>query len=210
MVTIDALTIADEGAAWSRLGFTLERDGSCRIGDVVLRFAGRDAGRGLVGWSLRELACTDLDGLPTTASNAPAPSGPPPTHPNGVSEIDHVVAVSPHLDRTVAALQAAGLDLRRIREQPTPVGAPRQAFFRLGAEILEVIQEPEGVVARDGGVARPAIFWGIALRVADLDAIVATLGDGASEAREAVQPGRRIASLRRSAGLGLPVALMTP
>jgi hypothetical protein len=138
------------------------------------------------------------------------PSGPPPAHPNGVTAIDHVVAVSPRLDRTVAALQAAGLELRRIREQPTPVGAPRQAFFRLGAEILEVIQEPDAVLARDGGAERPATFWGIALRVADLDAICATLGDGASEARDAVQPGRRIASLRRSAGLALPVALMTP
>ena len=36
------------------------------------------------------------------------------------------------LDRSVRALQAAGLDLRRVREQPTPAGAPRQAFFRLG------------------------------------------------------------------------------
>jgi hypothetical protein len=30
------------------------------------------------------------------------------------------------------------------------------------------------------------------------------------EIRDAVQPGRRIATLRRSAGLALPVALMTP
>jgi len=51
-----------------------------------------------------------------------------------------VVAISSDLDRTVAALQAAGLDLRRIREEPTPAGAPRQAFFRLGAVILEVVQ----------------------------------------------------------------------
>jgi hypothetical protein len=43
----------------------------------------------------------------------------------------------------------------------------------------------------------------------DLDATVAFLGDGVSEARDAVQPGRRIATLRRSAGLALPVALMT-
>jgi uncharacterized glyoxalase superfamily protein PhnB len=48
-----------------------------------------------------------------------------------VVAIDHVVAMSPALDRTVRALQAAGLELRRIREQPTPAGAPRQAFFRL-------------------------------------------------------------------------------
>jgi hypothetical protein len=28
--------------------------------------------------------------------------------------------------------------------------------------------------------------------------------------RDAVQPGRRIATVRREAGLGVPVALMTP
>jgi uncharacterized glyoxalase superfamily protein PhnB len=54
-----------------------------------------------------------------------------PAHPIWVVAIDHVVAMSPALDRTVRALQAAGLELRRIREQPTPAGAPRQAFFRL-------------------------------------------------------------------------------
>ena len=44
----------------------------------------------------------------------------------------------------------------------------------------------------------------------DLDATVASLGDRVSEARDAVQPGRRIATLGRSAGLALPVALITP
>jgi hypothetical protein len=113
------------------------------------------------------------------------------------------------LERTVAALEAAGLDLRRIREEPTPAGAPRQAFFRLGAEILEVVQEPEDVVAREGA-DRPAFFWGLAFVAPDLEATVAGIGDGASEVRDAVQPGRRIATLRRSAGLSLPAALMTP
>ena len=36
------------------------------------------------------------------------------------------------------------------------------------------------------------------------------LGERAGEVRDAVQPGRRIATLRRSAGLAIPVALMTP
>ncbi|MDO8211569.1 VOC family protein [Conexibacter sp. CPCC 206217] len=222
MVTIEQLTIADAPATWAALGFAVEDD-ACRIGDVRLRFAGRDAGRGLVGWTLRGTASTGLDGLPTaraqrdgsgradtpgepvtgTAAGVAAP------HPNGVTRIDHVVAVSPQLDRTVAALQAAGLDLRRIREEPTPAGAPRQAFFRLGAELLEVIQEPDEVAVRAGGPDRDAFFWGLALRCDDLDATVAALGERASEVRDAVQPGRRIASVRRVAGLALPVALMT-
>jgi hypothetical protein len=74
----------------------------------------------------------ELDGLPTTRSDPPPP-GESPAHPNGITAIDHVVAIAPALDRTVAALQGAGLDLRRIREEPTPAGAPRQAFFRLGS-----------------------------------------------------------------------------
>lgn len=56
----------------------------------------------------------------------------------------------------------------------------------------------------------PAFFWGLALVAPDLDATVAELGgDRVGEARAAVQPGRRIATLRRSAGLSAPVALMT-
>jgi hypothetical protein len=118
--------------------------------------------------------------------------------------------MTPALDRTVQALSNAGLDLRRIREEPTPAGAPRQAFFRLGAEILEVVQEPEHVVAaREDGATRPARLWGLALLATDLDRTVATLGEHAGEARDAVQPGRRIATVKRSAELAVPVALMS-
>jgi hypothetical protein len=175
---------------------------------VRIRLAGADAGRGLRGWSLRDVEAVDLDGLATTRSDRPLP-GEPPAHPNGIAALDHVVAISPDLDRTIAALEAAGLDLRRIREEPTPAGAPRQAFFRLGGTILEVVQEPAEETERAGG-DRPAFFWGLAFVVPDLDATVAALGERASAARPAVQPGRRIATLRRSAGLSIPVALMTP
>lgn len=210
MVSIDELTIADEPQAWTALGFALDPDGRCRIGGVRLRFAGRGAGRGLVSWALRGVAATALDGLPTTASQELPPSGEPPLHSNGVEAIDHVVVISPQLDRTIAALEAAGLDLRRIREQPTPAGAPRQAFFRLGAEIVEVVQAPQEAIERTGGPDGPAIFWGLALRTRDLDATAAGLGERVGSVRDAVQPGRRIASLRREAGIALPVALMTP
>jgi len=204
---LDELTVTGTPDAWAKLGFALDGD-TCVVGDVRIRLADSDAGTGLVGWSLREVGSTELDGLPTAQSNRPPPCEQP-VHPNGVSGLDHVVAITPALDRTVAVLKEAGLDLRRIREEPTPAGAPRQAFFRLGPTILEVVQEPAEATERAGG-DRPAFFWGLALISSDLDATVAGLGDRVSEIRPAVQPGRRIATLRRSAGLTVPVALMTP
>jgi catechol 2,3-dioxygenase-like lactoylglutathione lyase family enzyme len=212
-LSIDQLTVADAPEGWAALGFEVDGD-TCVLGTVRIRLAGTDAGKGLVGCSLRgvaegELGDGVLDGLPTARSERPPPPEQPP-HPNGVAGLDHVVAITPALERTVAALEGAGLDLRRIREEPTPAGAPRQAFFRLGPSILEVVQEPEEAIARGGGADRPAFFWGLALVAPDLDASVAALGDRVSEVRDAVQPGRRIATLRRAAGLSLPVALITP
>lgn len=206
-MTIDELTVADSPAAWAALGFAVEGE-VCVVGEVRIRLAGSGAGKGLRGWSLRGAATTDLDGLATARSERPALSAAPP-HPNGITAIDHVVAMTPALERTVAALEAAGLDLRRIREEPTPAGAPRQAFFRLGATILEVVQEPPEAIERAGG-DHPAFFWGLAFLAPDLEATAAALGEHAGEVRPAVQPDRRIATVRRSAGLSLPVALMSP
>ena len=198
--TLDELTVVDSPDAWAALGFAVEGD-VCVIGETRIRLAAEASGTGLAGWSLRGVESTELDGLATTLSDRPPPVAP--EHPNGVTAIDHVVAITPDLDRTVEALEAAGLDLRRIRDEPTPAGAPRQAFFRLGGVILEAVQEP----SKGEG---PAFFWGLALLAPDLEATVAMLGERAGEVRDAVQPGRRIATLRRSAGLAIPVALMTP
>jgi hypothetical protein len=206
--SIDELVLADSPERWSGLGFTVSQD-CVQIGAVRVRLAGEDAGRGIVGWSLRGIAATELDGLPTTRSQSSAP-GPPPRHANGISAIDHVVAMTPALDRSVRALQGAGLELRRIREQPTPAGAPRQAFFRLGDEILEMVQEPEQVIARHGEPERGARLWGLALIAEDLDLTIGALSGQLGEVRTAVQPGRRIVTLKRSAGLAVPVAVMSP
>ncbi|HEX7059668.1 MAG TPA: hypothetical protein VF176_07445 [Solirubrobacterales bacterium] len=207
--TLDELTVADAPDSWRAVGFEVDGD-TCVIGDARIRLIGDGAGKGLVGWSLREIDAdvAELDGLATTRSDRPLTSGQSP-HPNGVTALDHVVAITPALDRTVAALQGAGLDLRRIREEPTPAGAPRQAFFRLGSAILEVVQQPEEAIEEQSGRDRPAFFWGLAFVAPDLDSTVAGLEDRVSEIRPAVQPGRRIATLRRSAGLAVPVALMT-
>jgi hypothetical protein len=204
--TLDELAVADSPQAWRACGFAVEGD-TCVLGEVRIRFAAAEEDRGLLGWSLRDVDSLDLDGLPTTESDRPPPAEAP-DHPNGVTALDHVVAISSDLDRTVAALEAAGLDLRRIREEPTPAVAPRQAFFRLGGTILEAVQEPPEATERAGG-DRPAFFWGLALTAPDLEATVAHLGERSSEIRPAVQPGRQIATLRRSAGLSVPVALIS-
>ena len=204
--TISELTLADDPARWGALGFALEGD-AAQIGAVWVRFAGPQPGRRILSWSLREIASTELDGLPSRSEAGARERAP--VHPNGVIAIDHIVAISPDLERSMGALQAAGLDLRRVREEPTPAGAPRQAFFRLGAEILEVVQEPDEVLKRAGGPQRPAQFWGLALQVADLERAVASLEPHVGTVRPAVQPGRHIATVRRSAGLAVPLALMS-
>ena len=207
--TVTEITLADEPERWEALGFTVASH-AVQLGTVRIALTGRNAGRGVLGWSLRNLASVELDGLPTAPSEEPVSHTATTVHINAIAAIDHLVAMSPDLDRSVQALQAAGLDLRRIREQPTPAGAPRQAFFRLGEMILELVQEPENVVvARPNGKHGPARFWGLALLSDDLERTVERLGEHSSEIRAAIQPGRRIATVRRSAGLALPVALMS-
>ncbi|HTC59055.1 MAG TPA: VOC family protein [Solirubrobacteraceae bacterium] len=207
--TIDRLTLADEPERWEALGFAVS-NGTLQLGSVHVVLAGADAGRGIIGWSLRGIAGVELDGLPTVSSDATTARARAPKHANGVTGIDHLVAMSPDLDRSVQVLQAAGLDLRRIREQPTPAGAPRQAFFRLGETILELVQEPdEAIAARPDGANGPARFWGLALLSDDLERTCRRLGEHCSEIRPAVQAGRGIATLRRSAGLAVPIALMS-
>jgi hypothetical protein len=205
--TIDEIALAESPESWARLGFALSGEVCC-LGSVRLRFLASQADGGIVGWSLRDVESVELDGLRTSVSDRP-PSPVAGAQPNGVLAIDHVVAMSPSFERSVGALRAAGLDLRRVREEPTPAGAPRQAFFRLGAEILELVEEPAEVVERMGGPDRPTRFWGLALSVGDLDRAVAALGEDVGEIRAAVQPGRRSATLRRSAGLSVALALMS-
>ncbi|MBV9213173.1 MAG: glyoxalase [Actinobacteria bacterium] len=204
---IDEIVLAEDAAAWAAAGFRVD-EGHCDIGTVRLVLAGRETGRGLIGWSVRgELGDRDLDGLRPSRSEAPSrPSAP--AHPNSVTAIDHLVAFTPDRDRTVAAVEAAGLPVRRIRDEPSPGGAGGQAFFRLGDVVLEVI-EYGGDSPRAGERGAPARLWGLALTVDSLERAAGALGDDLGEPRDAVQPGRRIATIRRSAGFSIPIALMT-
>jgi hypothetical protein len=204
--SVDELFVADAPEAWRAAGFDV--DGSlCEVGAVRIRLEGPGRGRGIVAWSVRGARTLELDGLPTSVSESPPAAGE--EHPNGVVSIDHLVVITPDLDRTAVALQAAGFDLRRVREGPTPGGSRRQAFFRMGELILELVEAPEGTkIAEDPG--GPARLWGISFLVEELEHTAAALGDLLGEPRDAVQPGRRIATLRKEAGLGPAIAFMTP
>jgi hypothetical protein len=190
------MAIASPPGPWERCGFSVE-DGVAAVGTVRLRFGGGDGG--ISGWSLRDAGSAEIDGLPTEISEAPPPE--PAAHPNGAVRVDHLVVFTPALGRTIAALEDAGIELRRVREPSEPGPPVHQAFFRLGEVILEVVENPKAT----GGAA----FWGVTLAVSDLDAVAELLGDRLGEIHDAVQPGRQIATVRREAALGLPVALMS-
>ncbi len=206
-ITIDEIVVADPPESWRDAGFEVGDDGVCRVGSVRIRLAGRERGKGIVGWSLRgpDEDLIEVDGVPTTRSEASQPTGEPAEHPNGVTRIDHVVLLSPDVDRSRSALEAIGLDLRREREGRLGEMQVRQLFFRLGEVILEVVGAPEP--AGHG----PASLWGLTHAVADIDATADVLGERLSAVRDAVQPGRRIATLRhRDLGMSVRTALISP
>lgn len=195
-----ALDLAADPEAWTSLGFAVDEHGVCPVNGVALRL-GRP-GRKISGWALEDVPSgLDIDGLPTMSAPSPAT---PATHPNGTVAIDHLVVMSPDPTRTIKALAFRGLQPRRQRKTDM-YGPPfTQTFFRLGEPILEVIgpANPAGPEA--------ARFYGIAFTVRDLDATAELLGDRLGRVKDAVQPGRRIATLRRGAGAGVPLAFMSP
>jgi hypothetical protein len=148
------------------------------------------------------VAADHLDGIPTTTSVAAAAA--PGTHANGVTAIDHVVLLSPDLGRTVEALAAVGVQPRRQRDGDLAGRKIRQIFFRFGEVIVEVVGSPGA--ASEG----PSALWGITYVVADIDATAAFFGDHTAPVKDAVQPGRRITTLRHhELGMSVRTAMIS-
>jgi hypothetical protein len=201
MPVLAELRVTDDPDAWRAAGFTVDDEGQCVIGHVRVWLDPDGPGAGVTGWALAGLDdVAPIDGVPTTAPRAEVPE--PWTHANGSAQLDHVVVSSPDSGRTTAALEAIGLPAKRTRD----IGrGMQQVFFRAGEVILELVGpvEPTG----DG----PAGFYGIAINVDDLDATKAALGDALTDPKDAVQPGRRIATLKtRDLGINTAIAFMTP
>jgi len=194
MAAARELVIADDPAAWSAFGFAPGDDGTLALGGLRVRLAGREAGCGIVELRVEGVAAERPDGLPIVEVDT---SAPPPSassaHPNGALAIDHLVAFTDDRDRTAGALAAAGGDVRRSGGPPE-LPAP-MAFVRFGELIVEVAQ-----------AGAPVRFWGLTVTMGDLDALAGPL---LGAARPAVQRGRRIATVRREAGLSVALALMS-
>ena len=202
-LTVDEIHVADAPDAWARAGFTVDSAGDaapcCRVGGVRIRLVGSHHGSGIVGWSLGGLPSGfsgELDGIATARSDGcgavPSVASPaaPAEHANGVTAIDHVVLLSPDPDRTVAAMGAVGERPRRERRGELGGQSIRQIFFRFGEVIVEVVGAP--VAAGDG----PSTLWGITYVTADIDATAAFFGERTAPVKPAVQPGRRITTVR--------------
>jgi hypothetical protein len=203
--SIEEIRVGDEPDAWRSAGFTVDDDGVCRAGTVRIRLVGRGEGKYVRSWSLRGVSGEgDVDGLPTVPPSGEGPAAPA-EHPNGTLLIDHLVVATPDLDRTIGVLEGRGLTLRRTRDTGTYGTPMRQAFFRLGEVILEVIGP--GEPAGDG----PARFFGFAFTVDDLDTTHASLEPHVGRIKEAVQPGRHITTLRhKELDISTAIAFMSP
>ena len=113
--------------------------------------------------------------------------------------VDHVVVMTNDLDRTCDAVtEVSGHPLKRVRE----VGEIRQGFHRIGegGVILEVVERVD---------VSETSLWGLVLSTESFDDIVTRAGDLVTAPKAAVQPGRRISTVKNSAGLGVAVALMS-
>ena len=148
---LTTVVVGDEPDGWATAGFTVHDD-CIRIGSTTI-VCDPSVGQGIAAVGIDGLIDT-VDGLPIGLVDAPIT--PAAEHHNRVTGFDHLVAMSPSIDRTADALIDAGLQRRRTRR------------FEMG-------------------------------------------GEGLGTVKDAVQPGRRIATVRtKELGISVPIALMSP
>ena len=197
-----SLTLVRLGAdpqAWAAAGFTLSGH-ALAVGGITIEFMAPVGGIEGLGFDALPDGADGLDGIPIEVAPMLADA----VHENGVYAVDQVVIATPDFDRTATAMSEVGLGLRREAYRETEDGTHiRQGFVRAGEPVLELVHT-EAVPGTH------AHGWGLGFITADLDRAVADLEGLIGPPREAVQPGRRIATVRRDANLGLPVVLMDP
>jgi hypothetical protein len=116
--------------------------------------------------------------------------------------VDHVVITTDDLSRTSDEIERVlNVACARVRDAGNNV---TQGFHKLENTIIEVVSGPQ--VKHTG-----ARWWGFVLTVDDIDSWCSSVGsDVASSPRQAVQPGRQIATVRSAVDLGAAIAVMSP
>ena len=206
LTRVVAITVGGRAAPWHDIGIV-----SGLLGDVRLNIdESLPAG----------LHHLDLIGCPTCTSHiaglpvvhvdgaqvvdTAAPSNASPQFALHIVGVDHVVVLADDVRATCSEIeQQSGAPLKRVKEGDRGV----QGFHRWGSVILEVV-ERRLVAPTDS--ATTASYWGLVVVVDQIDEVATHLGpDVIGAPKPAVQPGRRIATVRSGAGLGVPLALMS-
>lgn len=122
-----------------------------------------------------------------------------------ITQLDHVVIMTPNVDRALAIYGAKlGLDLRLDRENPK--WNARQLFFRCGDAVVEMGAKIGGPATDD-----PDRSGGLAWRVAEphaAQARIAAAGFDVSEVRVGRKPGTHVFTVRNVPG-GVPTIMLS-
>jgi hypothetical protein len=166
--------------------------------DVDVLFEPGTGGLMSWGWENLPTGVKSICGVPAFAYNK---TSPPVTHPNGALAVDHVVLHSN--DAAFVKSEFAKLSIQPRAERNDIYPGITQIFFRPGGgTVIEV------VINKD---FPKSFLWGMTLVVADIDAAKSLLNDNGSNPKKAIQPGRRILTVRGSnIGINTNMAFMTP
>jgi hypothetical protein len=217
---LELLRLGDSAAAWRAAGFFVSAEDTVTLGQTIVQCTGQ--GEPFQGWQIQGCQIhgggsgssisehSSIDGLTLLPASDTGPllnevaSQP---HPNGITSIDHIVVSTGDSQRSIAAFESAGFEVRGSRSTSSYGSPMRQTFFWAGDVIVELMGPDLGEAVSES----PAQIFGLALVTADLDRTAVALGELLGTAKAAVQTGRQIARLRtNSVGIGLPIAVMSP
>lgn len=202
------LGVSGSPDAFRAVGFNISPNGLLAVLNGAIAFSGvgqehQFLGIGAVGPMIP--TGVTLDGISVLNSEVV----PPVDHPNGVYELDHIVVLTPDIDRTSHHTQAV-LGLRQLGSREAD--GQRQIFHRFAD-----VAHPGGDVSKGCLVelvqtnrVTSARLWGVVFNTYDLAAMAQRCGGLLGEPHEAVQPERQIAVFAPGAALGIQVAVMTP
>ena len=230
---LELLRLGDTAAAWSAAGFFVSAEATVTLGQTIIQCTGQ--GEPFQGWQIqgcqiqgRQIQGRQIQGSQIQGSGSSTPEHPSidglrllpasdqgpslnsvasQPHPNGITSIDHIVVSTGDSQRSIAAFESAGFEVRGSRSTSSYGSPMRQTFFWAGDVIVELMGPDLGEATSES----PAQIFGLALVAADLDSTAAALGELLGTPKAAVQTGRQIARLRtNSVGIGLPIAVMSP
>lgn len=208
MAALAEIRLPDRAASWSALGFHVAGGHDVCLPGLRISCGGPSGSLGLA--RTPGGLPSSIDGLPVHVCGNLEDTSSCTAHPNGVTEVDHVVVRAGDWRRSCQAFEALGFEVRRktqvVRANLT------QVFLVCGKRPTPVIELVGPTEPTHQDSARGTCLWGITFSCADLDKTHLFLQACTKKPWRAVQPGRRITTLQGgpALGLSLAVAFMSP